>query len=71
MAKRASKLKQANSFFVADDVHPQTIDVIKTRAETFGFNVIVGKAKQALDNSDLFGILVQLSGTTGEFTRLH
>ncbi|PHI32152.1 aminomethyl-transferring glycine dehydrogenase [Budvicia aquatica] len=66
MAKRASKLKQANSFFVADDVHPQTIDVIKTRAETFGFNVIVGKAKQALDNSDLFGILVQLSGTTGE-----
>lgn len=66
MAKRASKLKQANSFFVADDVHPQTIDVVKTRAETFGFNVVVGKAEQALDNGDLFGILVQLSGTTGE-----
>lgn len=73
MAKRACKLKQANSFFVADDVHPQTIDVVKTRAETFGFNVVVGKAEQALDNNELFGIVVQLSGTTGElhnYTRL-
>ncbi|WP_159565906.1 aminomethyl-transferring glycine dehydrogenase [Budvicia diplopodorum] len=66
MAKRASKIKQANRFFVADDVHPQTIDVVKTRAETFGFEVVIGKAERALEHPDLFGILVQLSGTTGE-----
>ncbi|AKJ41221.1 aminomethyl-transferring glycine dehydrogenase [Pragia fontium] len=66
MAKRASKLKQANSFFVADDVHPQTIDVVKTRAETFGFNVIIGRTDQAANHADLFGILVQLTGTTGQ-----
>ncbi|MDR0806803.1 MAG: aminomethyl-transferring glycine dehydrogenase [Enterobacteriaceae bacterium] len=66
MAKRASKLKTANSFFVAEDVHPQTIDVVKTRAETFGFNVIIGSADQALNHDDLFGILVQLTGTTGQ-----
>lgn len=66
MAKRASKLKLANSFFVAEDVHPQTIDVIKTRAEPFGFNVIIGPAEHALNHSDIFGALVQLAGTTGE-----
>ena len=37
MAKRVSKLKNANRFFVAADVHPQTLDVVRTRAETFGF----------------------------------
>jgi glycine dehydrogenase len=36
MAKRVSKLKNANRFFVAADVHPQTLDVVRTRAETFG-----------------------------------
>ncbi|VTN11613.1 Glycine dehydrogenase [decarboxylating] [Raoultella terrigena] len=40
MAKRVSKLKNANRFFVAADVHPQTLDVVRTRAETFGFDVI-------------------------------
>ncbi|AWH90099.1 aminomethyl-transferring glycine dehydrogenase [Limnobaculum parvum] len=75
MAKRSSKLKLANSFFVAEDVHPQTIDVIKTRAEAFGFNVIVGPSSHALAHSDLFGALVQLTGTSGELhddsTLLH
>ena len=46
LAKRASKLKDANRFFVADDVHPQTLDVVRTRAETFGFDVIVDKAEK-------------------------
>lgn len=36
MAKRVSKLKNADRFFVADDIHPQTLDVVKTRADTFG-----------------------------------
>jgi len=40
MAKRVSKLKNANKFFIADDIHPQTLDVVRTRAETFGFELI-------------------------------
>jgi glycine dehydrogenase len=47
MAKRVSKLKNANRFFVAADVHPQTLDVVRTRAETFGFDVIVDDAESA------------------------
>ncbi|WP_434461349.1 aminomethyl-transferring glycine dehydrogenase [Serratia plymuthica] len=66
LAKRASKLKDANRFFVADDVHPQTLDVVRTRAETFGFEVIVDKAEKVLDLQGVFGVLLQQVGTTGE-----
>jgi glycine dehydrogenase len=65
MAKRVSKLKNANRFFVAADVHPQTLDVVRTRAETFGFDVIVD-ADKVLDHQDVFGVLLQQVGTTGE-----
>ena len=66
MAKRVSKLKNANRFFVAADIHPQTLDVVRTRAETFGFDVIVDDASKVLDHQDVFGVLLQQVGTTGE-----
>lgn len=66
MAKRVSKLKNANRFFVASDVHPQTLDVVRTRAKTFGFDVIVDDAAKVLDHQDVFGVLLQQVGTTGE-----
>ncbi|MGC6388759.1 aminomethyl-transferring glycine dehydrogenase [Ewingella sp. S1.OA.A_B6] len=66
LAKRASKLKNANRFFVADDVHPQTLDVVRTRAETFGFDIIVDKAEKVLELEGVFGVLLQQVGTTGE-----
>lgn len=66
MAKRVSKVKNANRFFVADDVHPQTLDVVRTRAETFGFEILVDKADKVLEHQDIFGVLLQQAGTTGE-----
>ena len=66
MAKRVSKLKNANRFFVADDIHPQTLDVVRTRAETFGFDVLVDKAEKVLELQDVFGVLLQQVGTGGE-----
>ncbi len=66
MAKRVSKLKNAERFFVADDIHPQTLDVVKTRANTFGFEVIVDKAEKVLELEGVFGVLLQQVGTTGE-----
>ena len=65
LAKRVSKNKKANLFFVADDVHPQTLDVVETRAEMFGFGIITGPAEQAAEH-DVFGALLQYPGTTGE-----
>ena len=58
MAKRISKAKKANIFYVADDVFPQTLDVVKTRAECFGFEVLVGPADEAV-NHEIFGALFQ------------
>ncbi|WP_026377365.1 aminomethyl-transferring glycine dehydrogenase [Aestuariibacter salexigens] len=65
LAKRVSKNKKSDTFFVADDVHPQTLDVVRTRAEMFGFDVVVGSADDAAKN-DVFGALLQYPGTTGE-----
>lgn len=39
---------KSNLFFVADDVHPQVIDVVKERAVHFGFDVVVGPAGEAV-----------------------
>ncbi|WP_158768788.1 aminomethyl-transferring glycine dehydrogenase [Paraglaciecola sp. L1A13] len=69
LAKRVSKNKKSNTFFVADDVHPQTLDVIQTRADMFGFDVIVGSAKEAT-SLDVFGALLQYPGTTGSVNDL-
>jgi len=66
MAKRVSKLKNAGKFFIADDIHPQTLDVVRTRAETFGFELIIDRAEKALEHDALFGVLLQQVGTTGE-----
>ena len=64
LCKRASKSK-SNLFFVADDVHLQTLDVIMTRAQYFGFDVISAPAAELVDH-DIFGALLQYPGTTGE-----
>ncbi len=69
LSKRVSKAKKANAFFVAEDVHTQTIDVVKTRAEQFGFDVIVGPASDAA-NHEIFGALFQYPTTTGEVVDL-
>ncbi|TBL45008.1 glycine dehydrogenase (aminomethyl-transferring), partial [Klebsiella oxytoca] len=45
---------------------PQTLDVVKTRANTFGFEVIVDKAEKVLELEGVFGVLLQQVGTTGE-----
>ncbi len=64
LCKRAGKSK-SNVFFVADDVHPQTLEVVKTRAKFIGFDVQVGSL-ESLPEQDVFGALVQYPGTTGE-----
>ncbi|MBR9883123.1 MAG: aminomethyl-transferring glycine dehydrogenase [Oceanospirillales bacterium] len=64
LCKRSNR-KKSDIFFVADDVHPQTIDVIRTRAEYFGFEIVVDAADK-LDQCDSFGVLLQYPGTHGD-----
>ena len=64
MARRSSK-SASNAFFVAEDCFPQTLDVIRTRAGYFGFELIVGAGETAADH-DVFGALLQTPNAKGE-----
>ncbi len=66
--RRASRSK-SNVFFVADDVHPQTLNVIETRARYFHFELVVAPASE-LNDHDFFGCLLQYPGTKGGVTEL-
>ncbi|MDA0242971.1 MAG: aminomethyl-transferring glycine dehydrogenase [Chloroflexi bacterium] len=55
----------ANSFFVSERCHPQTIDLIHTRAQPLGFNVIVGNHETVEMTHDIFGVLVQYPASDG------
>lgn len=56
---------KGNTLYVAQDVHPQTIDVIRTRAEYFGFEIVTGPADAELPEGT-FAALVQTPGTYGD-----
>jgi glycine dehydrogenase len=66
MCKRQMKKNKSDTFFVADDVHPQTLAVVKTRAEHFGFEVVVGNPDTDLAELECFGALLQYPGSTGQ-----
>ncbi|SIR12153.1 glycine dehydrogenase (decarboxylating) alpha subunit /glycine dehydrogenase (decarboxylating) beta subunit [Aromatoleum tolulyticum] len=63
--QRLSK-NPAKAFFVSSDCHPQTIEVVRTRAEPLGFEVIVGNPATELDQHEFFGVLLQYPASTGE-----
>lgn len=66
MCKRVAKKNRSDTFFVSRDTHPQTLAVIRTRAEHFGFEVVVGDPAAELASCDCFGVLLQYPGSTGE-----
>jgi glycine dehydrogenase len=63
LARRSSKSK-SNVFFVSKRVHPQTIEVLKTRAEPLGIELHVGDETDAA-NADCYGALLQYPDTFG------
>jgi glycine dehydrogenase len=64
MARRVSTSK-SNRFFVDSQIWPQTLDVLKTRAEPFGFELVLGKPADAA-GADVFGALFQYPNARGE-----
>jgi glycine dehydrogenase len=64
LAERASQVK-TKSFFVDAEVHPQTLAVLRTRAEPLGWTLIVGDPLTDLDSADVFGAVLQYPGTSG------
>ncbi|WP_331253048.1 aminomethyl-transferring glycine dehydrogenase [Acetobacter sicerae] len=64
LARRVAK-NRSNVFFVDADTHPQTLAVLRTRAEPFGFEIVVGNPERDLDASTVFGALFSYPGTSG------
>ncbi len=59
------KRPDARTFFVSSDCHPQTIEVVKGRAEPLGIRVVVGDHEDASFGEDTFGALVQYPTSSG------
>src|SRR3954469_22251328 len=64
LAERVSHTK-SKTFFVDHEVHPQTLAVLRTRAEPLGWSLSVGDPLTDLDAADVVGALLQYPGTTG------
>ena len=70
MCKRQQRKNKSDVFFVDADVFPQTLAVIRTRAEHFGFEVIVGNPETDLAGMEYFGALIQYPGASGQVRNL-
>ena len=64
MARRVAR-SQAQAFFVDRDCHPQTLAVIRTRAEPLGWRIVTGDPLSELDANAVFGALLQYPGCCG------
>ncbi len=64
LAKRSCKSK-SNVFFVSRGVHPQTLEVLNTRAEAMGLELHIGEDTEAA-SVDSFGVLLQYPNTFGQ-----
>jgi glycine dehydrogenase len=65
MARAIKKSTPGNTFFVSDKCHPQTIDVLRTRATPHGIKIVVGDHRALKLTPDVFAVLVQYPGTDG------
>jgi glycine dehydrogenase len=72
LAKRSVKSK-SNTFVVAGDCHPQTIEVIQTRAKPLGIEVVLANSAhewEAALKGDYFAVLAQYPSTSGRIDNL-
>ncbi|MBL8345163.1 MAG: aminomethyl-transferring glycine dehydrogenase [Rubrivivax sp.] len=64
LARRSVK-SASDTIIVAGDCHPQTIEVIRTRAAPLGLKVLVGFAPKLMEENDYFAVVAQYPSTTG------
>src|SRR4051794_11364250 len=64
-AKRIDEFVGAPRFFVADSCFPQTIDVLRSRAEPLGIELVVGDPRRPVLDERVFGALVQTPDEAG------
>ncbi len=60
------KNQHAKTFFVSDEVFPQTIDILKTRSEPYGIELQIGDHRTVELSDNFFGAIVQYPAGSGE-----
>ncbi len=70
LVKRVNRDSRSLRFFVDANCHPQTIAVVRTRAEHMGFDIVVGDPARELADADVFGVLLQYPGSDGDIPDL-
>ena len=68
---RAQVKSNVVKFFVSDEVFPQTISVLKTRAVPLGIELIIGPDNSFDFSPDYFGALLQYTGKSGKITDIE
>jgi glycine dehydrogenase len=64
LSERSSQIR-TKAFFVDREVHPQTLAVLRTRAEPLGWKLIVGDPTSDLEGADVFGGILQYPASSG------
>ncbi|WP_439106016.1 aminomethyl-transferring glycine dehydrogenase [Congregibacter sp.] len=65
LTQRVNKKNKSMRFIVDSDCHPQTLAVLKTRAEPMDIEIVHGNAAQLLQQGDAFGVFIQYPGSSG------
>ena len=65
MLYRVSRKKGAHTFFVSEECHPQTIEVVRARAVPLEIEVVVGDHRSFAFTDEVFGALVQYPASDG------
>ena len=60
------KNQAAKKYFVSELVFPQTIDILKTRANPYGIELVIGSHLDFVATEDFFGAIVQYPAGNGE-----
>lgn len=60
----------ANTLFVSNHCFPQTIDLLKTRSEPLGINIIIGDVHDMPTDGSIFGIVLQYPASNGSISNL-
>ena len=71
MCSRADRRKMASKYWVASDCHPQTIDVVRTRARPLGIEIAVAAVEDFVIDETTGGVVVQYPTTDGRIEAYH
>ncbi len=69
--ERDQKKEEVNKFFVSDEILPQTLSVLKTRAIPIGIELVVGNENEFNFSGDFFGAILQYPGKYGQITNIE